>query len=109
MRAEAKRCIGKVQDANRRTFDRKRKAAHQYRFKNWAAIKRTLFATGAKIQPKYLGPYEVVRILRTNRYSLQKDGEGPGPISTSSAADFMMPWSNGHPSRTTSQDGPRVE
>lgn len=95
MRAAAKQCIEKVQEENRRGFDRKRKEAHQYREKDWVAIKRTQFSTGAKVQPKYLGPYEVTKILRNNRYMLQKvDQQSAGPINTTSAADFMKPWAD---------------
>lgn len=91
-RAEAKLNIEKVQEENRRTYDRKRKVVHQYVVKDWMAIKKTQFSVGAKVQPSYLGPYEVVRVMRNDRYVLQKVGDGPGPISMTSAADFMKSW-----------------
>lgn len=56
------------------------------------AIKRTQQGPGLKFSHKYLGPYEVTRVLRNHRYVLRKIGEHEGPLQTSSAADFIKPW-----------------
>lgn len=42
--------------------------------------------------PKYLGPYEIIRILRNQRYLVRKVDEGEGPRQTSTAADSMKLW-----------------
>lgn len=47
---------------------------------------------GLKLYPKFLGPYQVKKIMRNDRYVVEKIGNHEGPIHTSSAADFMKPW-----------------
>lgn len=49
---------------------------------------------GLKLAAKYLGPYEIVRVLRNDRYNVRTVGEHEGPFQTSSAADYMKPWIN---------------
>jgi len=84
------------------------------------AIRRTQQGPGLKLAHKYLGPYEVTKALRNDRYILRKVGEHEGPYQTSSAADFMKPWidedsdgeglderddDSGHSGRMPDQDG----
>ena len=55
------------------------------------AIKRTHFGPVLK-QPTYLGPYEVSKIKRNDRYYVEKVEHFIGPNKTSTAVDFMKPW-----------------
>jgi hypothetical protein len=38
---------------------------------------------------KYLGPYEIVKVLCNNRYVVRKVGDHEGPWETSTAADYV--------------------
>jgi hypothetical protein len=57
--------IAKIQKENRRGFNSKRKKALTHREKDIAAIKRTQQGPGLELVNKYLGPYKVVKVLRT--------------------------------------------
>jgi len=46
-----------------------------------------------KLGSKYLGPYEIIKILRNNRYVVRKVGH-EGPWETSTAADYIKPWAS---------------
>lgn len=92
LRRKAKESIQKIQNENRRSYNSKRKEAIEYGIGDLVAIKRTQFVQGHKLHPKYLGPYEVVKVKRNNRYDLKKVGTGEGPNNTSSSADLMKPW-----------------
>lgn len=63
-----------------------------YREGDLVATRRTQQGPHLKLAYKYLGPYEIIRILRNHRYLLRKVDESEGPIQTSSAADYMKPW-----------------
>lgn len=95
LRNQAKENIMKVQLENKKHYDRGRKEALCYREGDLVAIKRTQQGPRLKLANKYLGPYEVTRVLRNNRYLVHKVGEHEGPLRTSSAADFMKPWVSG--------------
>lgn len=58
------------------------------------AIRRTQQTPGLKLGSKYLGPYEIVRVLRNHRYNVRKVDEHEGPFQTLSVADYMKPWIN---------------
>lgn len=92
LRKKAKENIQKIQDENRKTYNKKRKQAQQYNVGDLVAIKRTQFVQGYKLYPKYLGPYEIVKKKRNDRYDLKKVGHGEGPNNTSSSADMIKPW-----------------
>lgn len=93
LRQSAKVQIMKVQEENKKTFDKKRKQSSKYKEGDWVAIKRTQFGPGLKLKPKYLGPYCVVKVKRNDRYDVEKvDGSAEGPIKTSSSADLMKRW-----------------
>ncbi|XP_017888656.1 uncharacterized protein LOC108630103 [Ceratina calcarata] len=89
IRARAKEKIAEVQAQNRKTFNKNRKEATEYTRGQLVAIKRTQAAPGLKFHSKYLGPYRVTKLLRNNRYMVQKVGEHEGPQMTSTAADYM--------------------
>lgn len=92
MRAKARQSIQKIQEENRRNYNRKRTAPTEYQQGDLVAIKRTQFVQGAKLHPKYLGPYEVTEKKNNERYGLRKIGTGEGPMNTTSSADMMKPW-----------------
>lgn len=88
----AKENIAKIQQENKKTYNRNRKEAIKYKLGDLVAIKRTQFGGGQKLFPKFLGPYQVTVIKRNDRYGVEKIGEHEGPNATSSAADLMKPW-----------------
>lgn len=93
LRSRAKDSIDKVQEESRIQFNRKRKNAHKYCIDDLAAIKRTQFSTGSKLLPLFMGPYRITKVKGNDRYDVQRVSEGPGPKVTSTAADYMKPWS----------------
>ncbi|XP_025837022.1 uncharacterized protein LOC112906662 [Agrilus planipennis] len=93
LRVEAKTKIAQVQEENRRSFNKKRKKAITYKEGDLVAIKRTQFGPGLKVQPKYFGPYQIIRVLRNDRYIVEKIGYHEGPRQTSASADHIKPWS----------------
>lgn len=92
LRKEAKIQIEQIQKENSTQYNKKRKPARKYAVHDLVAIQRTQFGTGLKVQPKFLGPYEVTKIRRNDRYDVSKIGSHDGPNKTSTAADLMKPW-----------------
>lgn len=92
LRIDASKNIAKLQEENRRTFNKKRKKARDYREGDLVAIKRTQQGPGVKLADKYLGPYEIIKAMRNQRYLVQKVGEHEGPIQTTTSDDFIKPW-----------------
>ncbi|KAK2574722.1 hypothetical protein KPH14_013009, partial [Odynerus spinipes] len=90
-RTKAKESIAKVQDENRKNFNKKRKDARTYRDNDLVAIRRTQLGPGLKLAAKYLGPYRIAKALRNDRYVVEKVGNHEGPQQTSTAADSMKP------------------
>ncbi|GBL63510.1 hypothetical protein AVEN_141772-1 [Araneus ventricosus] len=92
IREEAKKNILKIQEENRRSYN-KRKAAYQYKVEDFiVAIQPTQFGTGLKLRPKFFGPYKVVIVKLKDRYDLKKVGQHEGQNITSTAADHMKMW-----------------
>lgn len=92
LRNKAKESIQKIQDENIRNYNKKRKRAITYDVGDLVAIKKTQFSQGSKLYPKYLGPYEIVKCNRNDRYAVKKIGQNEGPINTTTSADLMKPW-----------------
>ncbi|XP_043275316.1 uncharacterized protein [Venturia canescens] len=92
IRCQAKERLQKIQEENKRGYNKKRKEARAYKEGDLVAIKRTQQGPGLKFASKFLGPYEISRVLRNDRYLVQKVGEHEGPKQTSTAADHMKPW-----------------
>jgi len=92
LRERAKKAISKIQEENSRVYNRKRKKPNIYKIGDLVAIKRTQFAPGSKLCTKYLSPYEIVTIKGKDRYNVMRVGEHEGPLSTTTAADYMKPW-----------------
>ncbi|EZA49824.1 hypothetical protein X777_11805, partial [Ooceraea biroi] len=94
LRREAKKNISKIQEENRKTYDRRRKSPNEYRINDVVAIQRTQLGPRLKVRPKFLGPYKVSTELRNDRYIVDKLGEHEGPKRSSTSADHMKPWPN---------------
>lgn len=94
LREEARKAISKIQAENRQSYNKKRKTPSSYKEDDLVAVKRTQSAPGLKFCAKYLGPYRVKRVLRNDRYIVEKVGEGEGARRTSTAADHMKKWTN---------------
>lgn len=58
------------------------------------AIKRTQQGPRMKFADKYLGSYEIIRVMRNQRYSVQRIGDCKDPAQTMTLADFIKPWIN---------------
>ena len=95
LREIAKRRIEELQTRNRQTFNKRRKKATIYKTGDLVAIERTQGGPGLKLHSKFLGPYRVVKVLRNDRYVVQREGEHEGPRTTSTAADHMKWWNVG--------------
>lgn len=94
LREEAREAISKIQTENRRSYNKKRKPPNKYSEDDVVAIKRTQGGSELKFCAKYLGPYHIKRVLRNDRYTVEKLGEGEGPRMTSTAADHIKPWAD---------------
>lgn len=91
-RLHAKQHISKIQEENRKNFNKRRKEARRYQVGDLVAIKRTQFGPGLKIYPKYLGPYRVSMTKSHDRYCVERAEKGEGPNNTTCSADYMKPW-----------------
>nr|XP_012218147.1 PREDICTED: uncharacterized protein LOC105669667 [Linepithema humile] len=100
----ARQAIAKIQEENKRTYNKKKKVPPQYRENDLVTIKRTQGGPGLKFAAKYLGPYRVKKTLCNERYIVEKIGEVEGPRITSTAADHMKPRDNTLPEKRTSED-----
>lgn len=94
IREEARNAISRIQAENKQTYNRKRKKPSIYDENDLVAIQRIQGGPGLKFCAKYLGPYQVKRVLRNDRYIVEKIGQGEGPQRTSTAADHMKPWAD---------------
>jgi vacuolar-type H+-ATPase subunit I/STV1 len=94
LRKEAKQQIKEIHEENIKNYNRKRKMAREYKPGDQVSIKRkrTQFKTNAKILPKYLGRYEVIKKIGNDRYHVKKIGTHDGPRTTKSCAEMMKPW-----------------
>lgn len=92
-RLSAKEAIDRIQEENRRTFNRNRKPAKKYAVGDLVAIQRTQFVTGGKLLAPFMGPYRVTAVKRNDRYQVERvKSSGVGPSRTSTSADLMKPW-----------------
>lgn len=94
IRNEAKEQLVKMQAENRKNYNKRRKEATKYVLDDMVAIKRTQQGSGLKTHSKFLGPYRVTKVLRNDRYLVEKLGYHEGPFQTSASADHMKPWGN---------------
>ena len=92
LRRTAKQRIQKIQEENRRGYNKKRKKATKYEVGDIVAIKRTQQGPGLKLFIKFLGPYRVTRVANHDRYEVEKITDAEGPTTTTCSADNMKPW-----------------
>ncbi|XP_023223855.1 uncharacterized protein LOC111625056 [Centruroides sculpturatus] len=92
IREDAKQNILKLQEENRKSYNKKRKPAPKYQVNDLVAIQRTQYGTGLKLRPKFFGPYKVTSTMPRDRYAVEKIGHHEGPNVTVTAADHMKPW-----------------
>ena len=71
IREIAKVNIIKIQEENRRTFNKKRKKACVYKEGDLVAIEGTQFDSGPKLRSKFHGPYKIIKIKPHDRYDVQ--------------------------------------
>ena len=73
IRFEAIEKIKKSQEYNKAYFDKKHKEPRKYQIGDYVMIKNfdTTVGVSKKLIPRYKGPYEVVKVLRNDRYVLQ--------------------------------------
>lgn len=105
LRAEAKEKITKVQQENRKTYNKRRMKPKDYEENDLVAIKRTQLGPGLKFAPKFLGPYQVTKVLRNDRYVVRKVGEAEGSVETSTSTDHMKPWKDNTADYLPSEEG----
>ena len=94
IRNKAKQQIGKIQEENRKTYNLRRKTPKRYQINDRIAIKRTQYGPGLKLKPKFLGPYRVTKAKPNDTYDVQKEDFCEGPMTTSTCAEYMKPWSS---------------
>lgn len=93
LREQARDCIMRIQEENKRNFNKRRKEARRYREDDLVAIKRTQLGPGLKCADRFLGSYQISKALRNDRYVVKKLGDHEGPCETATSADYMKPWS----------------
>ncbi|XP_055932830.1 uncharacterized protein LOC129962855 [Argiope bruennichi] len=93
IREEARQNILRLQEENKRAYNKRRKKATPYNPGDLVAIQRTQFGSGLKLRPKFHGPYRITAKKPHERYLVEKVGIHEGPNHTSTAVDYMKPWS----------------
>ncbi|GBP02650.1 Transposon Tf2-9 polyprotein [Eumeta japonica] len=92
IRKEARENILRMQQENKKSFDKKRVPETEYAPGELVAIKRTQFGTGMKLRPKFLGPYKITKKLDHGRYQVEKIGNCEGARFTTTVTEFMKKW-----------------
>lgn len=93
LRQHARQNIIKMQEENRKYYNLRRKKTRQYKVGDLVALPVTQFRTGGKVKRRFLGPYEIRKILPNDRYEVRKvDEEDEGPVQTTTAGDELKNW-----------------
>lgn len=93
LRREAKSQILKIQEENKKSFNKNRKEGQIYKVGDLVAIQRTQFGSNLKLKEKFFGPYRVVKELGKDRYEVEKiDNSREGPKKTTTGVDYMKRW-----------------
>nr|XP_022912019.1 uncharacterized protein LOC111423000 [Onthophagus taurus] len=61
VRDDAAKQIARIQEENKRNYNKRRKKARVYEVGDWVAVQRTQFESGLKLRIKLLGPYKVIK------------------------------------------------
>ncbi|KYN06188.1 hypothetical protein ALC62_02873 [Cyphomyrmex costatus] len=83
--------IVRVQDENQRSFNKHRREASRYQTGDLVAVKRTQLGAGLKLKPKYLGPYQIVKVKSNDTYDVEREGTQEGPRTTTTCAEYIKP------------------
>lgn len=102
-RNKTKQNLVNIQQENRRTFNKKRKKARTYQTGD-LAIKRTQLCPGLKVYTPFLGPYEIIKSLKNNRYIVRKIINHEEPVNTSTGTDYMKPWTTWESDKLNTKD-----
>ncbi|GBM30607.1 hypothetical protein AVEN_27635-1 [Araneus ventricosus] len=94
LRKDAKKNIETIQSENRKTYNKKRRQAPEYKKGDSVAIQRTQFGVGLKLRPKFLGPYKVTQVNSRDRYEVEKVGHHEVPNVTTTSVDLMKFFSS---------------
>jgi len=94
---KAKESIEHSQKYNKDYFDRHHKKAHKYKEGDYVVIRNfeNKMGVSKKLIPYMKGPYEVIKVLRNNRYVIKSLDEHDGanrPYSGTWSAENMRPW-----------------
>ncbi|GBO03938.1 hypothetical protein AVEN_104788-1 [Araneus ventricosus] len=92
-RKDAKKNIDSIQYENRKTCNKKRKKASEYKKGDLIAIQRIHFSVGLKLRTKFLVPYKVTKVNSRDRYEVEKVGHHEGPNVTTTSPDLMKSFS----------------
>ncbi|XP_076627732.1 uncharacterized protein LOC143344962 [Colletes latitarsis] len=92
---QARESLQRIQQENRGQYNKRWRNARVYQEGDLVSVQRTQFGPGLKLAGKFLGPYEITRVLRNDRYVVAKVGEHEGPLRTSASADHIKPWIEG--------------
>lgn len=103
MREEARKQILKIQEENRKQFNKRRRDASQFQVGDLVAIKRTQRGPGLKLKPKYLGPYQIGKVKNNDTYEVVRKGTYEGPKRTTTCAEYLKRW-KGSESSSESDD-----
>lgn len=92
LRQHAKLQIAKVHDENKKSYNLRRRAPKTFANGDLVAIKRTQMIPGRKLKTKFLGPYEITKVKLNDTYDVKRIGNGDGPLTTSTCAEYIKPW-----------------
>lgn len=92
LRERAVENIAKIQQENRRVYNRNKIAPTNYNEGDLAAIRRMQRGPGLKLATKFLGLHKIAQVLRNNRYIVQREGNHERPHETSTSSDNMKLW-----------------
>ncbi|XP_063364028.1 uncharacterized protein K02A2.6-like [Cydia amplana] len=93
LRQQAKAQLLKIQEENRKTYNKNRIAGQPYKEGDLVAIQRTQFGNALKLKQKFFGPYRIIKELGRDRYEVIKvDNSSEGPKKTTTAVDHMKRW-----------------
>ncbi|GBM33934.1 hypothetical protein AVEN_79829-1 [Araneus ventricosus] len=89
MRNDAKQNILKIQEENKRQYNKERKNPTLYKLNDLVAIQMTQYGTGLKLRATFYCPYKITTVKPNDRYDTVKIGCHDGHNKTSTAADHM--------------------
>ncbi|GFU04539.1 pro-Pol polyprotein [Trichonephila clavipes] len=77
---------------NKKTYNKKRKKAHEYQVGDLVAVQRTQFGGGLRLE--FFRPYQIMEVKPRDRYTVEKVRDHAGPNLTAISADLMKYFSH---------------